>query len=319
MKRQSFLSFFKQNYLLFEEILYLDKTLFSKIINEDYAPTEQELIDNQEGDQYADTIDKATNEHNKNDLQNSEKTKKSIDERLADPATLNDAEIELIKIYKNDPNGKAGLDARTKLIENKMKYIYACVHKQNRLGAVKPGTFQDCVQNAVIYLMRAIDLYDLNKASNIPFTAYAKNWIIAGIKNPYSDVRDKSVKATDSLDATISGSRGEWADKDTTLSDKIADNTAEPNNPLSAADDDIERQKLEKYLSELPERDAEIIRLRFFKEKNNTEIAEELGISKMAVSYALNRIISKLREKAKTDGFEPDNSISFGTVDRRRL
>ena len=158
--------FFKKNYLIIEAIEYTDRTLFRRIVNEEFTPTEKELAD----------LDI--------ELSNPETAKKYLD---------NEEEIALIKQYKADPTGEAGLDARNKVIENKLKWIYLLANKAANAGAIKHTNIQDAVQNAVLFLIRAIDKYDPSK--NVPFTAYCKSWIIAGIKNPYNIERQKSISA----------------------------------------------------------------------------------------------------------------------------
>lgn len=53
---------------------------------------------------------------------------------------------------------------------------------------------------------------------------------------------------------------------------------------------------LERLIDELPERQQEIIRLRFFEEKSQSEIAELVGVSQMHVSRLLKRSFEEMRE-----------------------
>jgi RNA polymerase sigma-B factor len=57
------------------------------------------------------------------------------------------------------------------------------------------------------------------------------------------------------------------------------------------------RVLLERLLDELPERERAIVRLRFFHDMTQTEIAEEVGISQMHVSRLLARTLLHLRER----------------------
>ena len=50
----------------------------------------------------------------------------------------------------------------------------------------------------------------------------------------------------------------------------------------------------------LPEREQMIIRLRFFEEMTQTEIAQKVGISQMHVSRLLARTLSVLRDRLET-------------------
>jgi RNA polymerase sigma-B factor len=60
------------------------------------------------------------------------------------------------------------------------------------------------------------------------------------------------------------------------------------------------RVLLERVIQELPEREQKIIRLRFFQEMTQTEIAQEVGISQMHVSRLLARTLSILRDRLET-------------------
>jgi RNA polymerase sigma-B factor len=50
----------------------------------------------------------------------------------------------------------------------------------------------------------------------------------------------------------------------------------------------------------LPERERQILYLRFFKGQMQSEIARQLGISQMHVSRLLSRILERLRDAAET-------------------
>jgi RNA polymerase sigma-B factor len=60
------------------------------------------------------------------------------------------------------------------------------------------------------------------------------------------------------------------------------------------------RVLLERVIEELPEREQTIIRLRFFDEMTQTEIAQQVGISQMHVSRLLARTLSILRDRLET-------------------
>lgn len=51
-------------------------------------------------------------------------------------------------------------------------------------------------------------------------------------------------------------------------------------------------------LGELPERDRELIRMRYFQNKTQTEIAGILGISQVQVSRLEKKILREMREMA---------------------
>ena len=57
---------------------------------------------------------------------------------------------------------------------------------------------------------------------------------------------------------------------------------------------------VKQLLNELEERDREIILLRFFKEKTQTEVAKILGISQVQVSRIERKILEKMKSKLTT-------------------
>ena len=68
-------------------------------------------------------------------------------------------------------------------------------------------------------------------------------------------------------------------------------------------DYDPELEKMESYLTvrpaleKLPERERQIVVLRFFGSMTQTQIADRMGISQMHVSRILSRTLSQLREE----------------------
>jgi RNA polymerase sigma-B factor len=56
------------------------------------------------------------------------------------------------------------------------------------------------------------------------------------------------------------------------------------------------RMLVGQLLRSLPAREAEILRLRFYEELTQSEIAERLGISQMHVSRLIRRCLLELRE-----------------------
>lgn len=59
----------------------------------------------------------------------------------------------------------------------------------------------------------------------------------------------------------------------------------------------IDKLAVSELVEALNERDREIIRLRFYQEKTQTQVAKILGISQVQVSRLEKRILSELKEK----------------------
>ena len=73
-----------------------------------------------------------------------------------------------------------------------------------------------------------------------------------------------------------------------TLADKISSK--------ENADDELDKLLLKDMISKLPERDKKIIILRYFRDKTQTQVAKELGVSQVQVSRLEAKILEKMRE-----------------------
>ena len=285
---KSFRNFIKEEYLALESIFYHDEHLFKFICEGKFEPTKEELAKIE------------MEEH----LINEDDEKKYLQ---------NDEEVELIKKYQADPHSTEGREAMDELIKNKMGLIYSKVNKHLNTHPNQVSFKNDLVQEAVLALMKAIENFDLN-SKNI-FNAYAIRCITGAILNAYNPVRQKSVvdgkvddkgnvTTTTSIDAPVSGSRGDFADKDTTVGDAIADDQAQIPGQDSVAELRAERRALFKdWLSQLPEREQKAIAMYFppaaEDQKTLEEIGDELKISKMGAKKLIDRIVSKLKAKSK--------------------
>jgi RNA polymerase sigma-B factor len=76
------------------------------------------------------------------------------------------------------------------------------------------------------------------------------------------------------------------------------------------------RAVLEPLLDKLPQRERQVVKMRFFAGMTQSEIARKLGISQMQVSRTLNRSVSQLRALA-TEGPDPAEQCG-GRRQRRR-
>jgi RNA polymerase sigma-B factor len=92
-----------------------------------------------------------------------------------------------------------------------------------------------------------------------------------------------------SLDAEASGGADGWA-----LGDVLG--SADP-----ALDVVVDREAVKLRLAALPEREREILYLRFFGDMTQSRIAEEFGISQMHVSRLISRCCRRIREQVLED------------------
>jgi RNA polymerase sigma-B factor len=61
------------------------------------------------------------------------------------------------------------------------------------------------------------------------------------------------------------------------------------------------RDTLRPLLEALPERERAIIKLRFFGEMTQSQIATQIGVSQMHVSRLLSQILERLRQQLEQD------------------
>lgn len=73
------------------------------------------------------------------------------------------------------------------------------------------------------------------------------------------------------------------------LMDRIADK--------QTVDDEIDKHLLKELIEKLPERDKKIIILRYYRDKTQSEIAEELGVSQVQISRLESKILSRMKKE----------------------
>jgi RNA polymerase sigma factor (sigma-70 family) len=276
---KSFGKFLSEEYLALESLMQIDRTLFKNITDGKYALTAEQI--------------------EKYDLERS--LIKEDDEKQY---LENAEEVKLIQKYQDDPNSQEGMDALNKLVENKMPYIYSKVEKHLITHPQQRVHKEDLVQEASLALVKAIEKFDIG-SGNI-FNAFAKKYITTAILNAFNPLRHKvDTLQTVSIDAPVSGSRGEWADKDTTVGDSIPDE----NSTLpweSGQSEDEERALLKDWLKRLPETEAKAIEMYFpannEDKKTLEEIGAELKMTKMGVKKLIDRVVNKLKQFAKEEG-----------------
>jgi RNA polymerase sigma-B factor len=88
--------------------------------------------------------------------------------------------------------------------------------------------------------------------------------------------------------------------------DSGEDNGASMLELMGLDDEELEhieiRESIKPLLEALPSREKRILLLRFFKNKTQSEIAEEIGVSQMHVSRLLTRTLAQLRTSLQEPG-----------------
>lgn len=234
--------------------------------------------------------------------------------------------IELIK--RAHMGDKA---ARDQLVFENTGLIWSMVRRFSGRGY----ELEDLFQIGCVGILKAIDKFDL--AFDVKFSTYAVPMILGEIKRFLRD--DGMVKVSRSLkengwrirvaetelaselgrEPTIEevAERVEMTREDVVLTleanrevesihkiiyendsgevclgDQIAD---------KESGDELENHMvLKKLLEELPDKDKRIIRMRYFGEKTQSQVAEVMGISQVQVSRLEKKILLRLREKMET-------------------
>ena len=216
--------------------------------------------------------------------------------------------------------------ALVKLVKENIKLVYSIAHKFNGRGI----ELEDLVQIGSIGLVKAIKKFDLSY--DVKFSTYAVPMIMGEIKRFLRD--DGPIKVSRSLKTlaakafAIKTRLAEETGKEPTISEiaaELGENTADLATALDAAktpeslytpygDDDslllidkingglenegtaINKIALSELIKKLPERERKIIILRYFKDKTQSQIAKQLGISQVQVSRLEKKILSAMRK-----------------------
>ena len=104
--------------------------------------------------------------------------------------------------------------------------------------------------------------------------------------------QDDSLDAIEARQAYASGSIDAGRDDDGHDTSPLADRLGTVEPAFEAIED---RESLRPLLEQLPERERQIVMMRFFRNMSQTQIAEEMGISQMHVSRLLARSLAELR------------------------
>jgi RNA polymerase sigma-B factor len=237
---------------------------------------------------------------------------------------------ELFADMNGDATTPAGrTTARDALVHLHLPLVEHCARRFRNRGE----PFEDLVQVGTIGLLKSIDRFDTDRG--LEFSTYATPTIIGEIKRYFRDkgwairvprrlqelrmqIGAATAELTQSLGRSptpreLAGSIGcsveeiiegiESSNAYSTLSLDASDDTEDGGNTMLDAigieDENLEhveiRESLKPLLDALEPREKKILLLRFFRNKTQTEIAQEIGVSQMHVSRLLSRTLDQLR------------------------
>jgi RNA polymerase sigma-B factor len=219
--------------------------------------------------------------------------------------------------------------ARDDLVHLHLPLVEHCARRFRNRGE----PFEDLVQVGTIGLLKSIDRFDSERG--VEFSTYATPTIIGEIKRYFRDkgwairvprrlqelrmqIGAATAELTQSLGRSptpreLAGAIGcsveeiiegiESSHAYSTLSLDATDDGDDMGGSMLDAigveDENLEhveiRESLKPLLDALEPREKKILLLRFFKNKTQTEIAEEIGVSQMHVSRLLSRTLEQLR------------------------
>ena len=177
--------------------------------------------------------------------------------------------------------------AKQLLIEHNLRLVVYIARRFENTGI----NLEDLISIGTIGLIKAINTYRMDK--KIKLATYAsrciENEILMYIR------KTACQKAEISLDEPINM---DYDGNELLLSDILGTDEDQIYRPM---EDDVDLRVLRQSLAELPERDREIVLLRFGlygrKEMTQKEIAEKMGISQSYISRLEKRIMLRLRKE----------------------
>lgn len=225
---------------------------------------------------------------------------------------------------------KEDRDARDELVERHLPLAEALARKYQHSGQ----PLEDLVQVASVGLIKAIDRFDTSRGAS--FESFAIPTILGELKRYHRDrgwnvrmprrlqehallIKDAvpllaqdlgrspklreiaentgltTEEVEEALDAqqAYNGISLDTPVREDSAAASLADSVAQEDRNLAIAE---EWAECEPHLRRLPERQRRVLVLRFFEDRTQSEIADELGISQMHVSRLLSRTLDYLRK-----------------------
>ncbi len=181
--------------------------------------------------------------------------------------------------------GDAG--AKSRLIERNLRLVVYIARRFENTGV----NIEDLISIGTIGLIKAVGTYRRDK--NIKLATYASRCIENEILMHIRKIANQKTEV--SLDEPINT---DWDGNELLLSDVLGTDSDLIMRPL---EDEVDHQLLHDALSKLPEREKNIMVLRYGlqgkKERTQKEVADMMGISQSYISRLEKRIMGRLRRE----------------------
>lgn len=232
--------------------------------------------------------------------------------------------LEMLKRYKNGE-----VELKNDLINSNLRLVLSIVKKFNNRGEC----VDDIFQIGVIGLIKAINNFDISQ--NVKFSTYAVPMIIGEIKRYLRDnsafritrsIRDLAYKLSQTIEEYVKTKNEEPTieilcklverdresvvlaldsmSKPISLNDTIYNDGGDCIFVLDKLRDKTNESEVvtnkiatEQILDKLSEKERYVIEKRYFKEKTQTELAKELGVSQAQISRIEKGAIERMRRK----------------------
>ena len=175
--------------------------------------------------------------------------------------------------------------ARDTLVEHNLRLVVYIARKFENTGV----GVEDLISIGTIGLMKAVGTYKTDK--HVKLATYASRCIENEILMHLRKVSGQ--RAEVSFDEPLSS---DWDGNELLLSDILG---TEPDSVIRPIEDDVDRELLREALSRLPQRERQIISLRFGlsgrRSMTQKEVADLLGISQSYISRLEKRILLRLQ------------------------
>jgi len=240
------------------------------------------------------------------------------------PKLTNKEQIDMLKRFKNGE-----LELKDELVNSNLRLVLSLVKKFNNRGEC----VDDIFQIGVIGLIKSIDNFDISQ--NVQFSTYAVPMIIGEIKRYLRDnsafrvtrsIRDLAYKLSQIREEYIKKHSEEptidmlckLAEKDReevilaldsmtqpmSLNDTIYSDGGDCIFVLDKLRDETDEAEVvtdkiatSQMLDKLTEKERYIIEKRYFNDKTQTELADELGVSQAQISRIEKGAIERIRRK----------------------
>ena len=209
-------------------------------------------------------------------------------------------------------------DLYVTLWEQVKNFIAAQAYKRIRRsqGFDKGGTVgsvdaEDLVQSGYIALTRAVETYTPGKASFI-------SWLDLNLKTAFSEAQGLRTSKRDPLDECISLDRPRAEEGEETIGDRIKADDCFRSTIEEIYNDEL-RAALDKALSEIPARQAEVLRKTDYEGKTLKKCGAEIGVSCQRVRCIRRDALASMRANNGLRAFLDDEIDYYLHVGEKRF